>query len=137
MTNLTVDIASADEATEIVQRLLTFNRKQAGPENVVHIALSLKSGDGRLVGGITAAKSWDTLIVDVLWVDELERGKGYGERLLAIAEQRGVELGCKLAVLETFSFQAEAFYVANGYETVSTVAGWPPSGSLSRMVKAL
>ena len=137
MRNAVIGEASVGDATEIVERLIAFNSEQAEPENVAHVALSLKTHDGRLIGGVTAARSWKTLIIDVLWVDEIERGKGYGEQLLAAVEQRGVELGCNQAALETFSFQATRFYVSNGYTTVGEVMGWPPSGKLSRMVKPL
>jgi len=137
VTHASIGVASAAEARDLAQRLVSFNEGVAGQENVERIMLSLKDLDGNLIGGITAARSWDTLVIDVLWVDKQVRGHHYGSLLLQQAERRGVEIGCKRAVLETFSFQAEGFYARHGYETLSKIDGWPPLGHLSRMVKVL
>ena len=137
MTRASISVATEAEAEDVAQRLVSFNREVAGPENVERIMLSLKEPNGRLVGGISAARSWDTLVIETLWVDDQIRGHHYGSLLLQESEHRGVEIGCKRAVLETFSFQAEEFYARHGYHTLSKIDGWPPSGHLSRMLKVL
>jgi GNAT superfamily N-acetyltransferase len=49
--------------------------------------------------------------------DDLRR-RGVGRELMAYAETRVVERGCHSALLDTFSFQARAFYEKLGYEGI-------------------
>ncbi|WP_272899885.1 GNAT family N-acetyltransferase [Tolypothrix bouteillei] len=42
------------------------------------------------------------------------RGEGYGDALLATAEQEAVKRGCQYVYLDTFSFQAPEFYRKQG-----------------------
>lgn len=136
MSGVGIQEATVEQTREIIDRLVAFNQRRAGQENVSPINLSLVHVDRCLCGGIKAASSWDTLVVDVLWIDETARGLGYGS-LLAEAERRARQLGCKRAVLETFSFQAEGFYRHHGYRAVGTISELPPAGHLSRMMKVL
>ena len=70
---------------------------------------------GRVVAGLDGAAYWRKVHVRLLWVHPAYRSKGLGRRLVSWAEQRGRELGCVAAVVDTMSFQAPGFYARLGY----------------------
>ena len=87
-------------------------------ESFIHSAedLSCYAEEGGVcLGGINAFRLDTLLMVDRLWVDESQRGKGLGRRLLTAVEEKGRTQGAKLAELNTFGFQAPDFYEKMGY----------------------
>jgi ribosomal protein S18 acetylase RimI-like enzyme len=73
----------------------------------------------------------------ILWVARALRGKGHGQRLLAAAERRAIERGCRHVFLDTFNFQAPDFYVKQGYEIYARADDWPVGHSHFFLRKAL
>lgn len=76
--------------------------------------------DGKIIAGIVAASTMDTLEVEFLFVDEGYRREGLGSKLLDHAEMLARQNGLKRILLNTYSFQAPEFYKKHGY-TVQTV----------------
>lgn len=74
--------------------------------------------DGKTIAGIVAGGLGDLLEVEFLYVDEECRGKGIGRRLLAHVEDLARQRGLKRVLLNTYSFQAPAFYKKLGYTEV-------------------
>lgn len=70
---------------------------------------------GVCLGGVNAFRLDTLLMVDRLWVDESQRGKGLGRRLLAAVEEKGRLGGAERVELNTFGFQAPGFYEKMGY----------------------
>ena len=64
--------------------------------------------------------------IRTLWVHAEHRGRGYGHRLLAMAEQEAVARGCTLISLASYSFQAPEFYQRHGYEIGWYLQDFPP-----------
>ena len=77
------------------------------------------------------------LNIDVLFVEAEARNYGLGGRLLAEAERQAIELGAKNAKLETFEWQAPAFYLKHGYEEYARVEDYAPGFYLASMRKSL
>jgi len=77
--------------------------------------------DGACLGGINAFRLDDLLMVDRLWVDESQRGKSLGRRLLAAVEEKGRAQGAKRVELNTFGFQAPGFYEKLGYRRLAAL----------------
>lgn len=73
------------------------------------------SEKGKIVAGIVAESTFDTLEVEFLFVEESCRGKGYGCLLLSHVEELARRDGLKRVLLNTYSFQAPGFYKALGY----------------------
>jgi len=98
--------------------------------------VTLRSGDGGLIGGITCDLYLGGLLIEWAWIEETRRGQGYGSRLLAAAERHGQERGASFAHLDTFTFQARGFYERHGYEVFGVL---PYPGGIERfyMRKAL
>jgi GNAT superfamily N-acetyltransferase len=120
------------------RQLREFNYRYAGeyPE-VQYIRLNAREDGGRVVGGVRALVAMHWLQVEVLWVEEGARHGGIGSRLLAEVERLGRERGATRASLETFEFQAPAFYAKHGYEEASRIEKYVGSYYLAKMTKRL
>ena len=44
--------------------------------------------------------------------------QGYGTQLLEAAEREAIKNGCIFSAVDTFDFQAEEFYLKNGYKRI-------------------
>lgn len=86
----------------------------------------LRSEGGEVLGGLLGFIWGGWLQIDSLWVSDVARGQGHGQRLLAAAEAYGAERGCVGVFLDTYSFQARPFYERQGYEVFGTLADCPP-----------
>ncbi len=100
----------------IKNNLKRHNEKFTVPDNHKELAVFLKDEAGKIKGGITGGTYWDWLYIDSLWIEELIRHKGYGKKLLEVAEKEAKKRGCNNAHLDTHDFQAVNFYQKNGYE---------------------
>ena len=131
--------AGADRAymEAIRKKLIAFNEGATGKENHAELFFSARSAGGELVGGLIAAIYWHTLHVDVIWTEVGYRGKGIASRLLREAEKEALAKGCKLAILETFDFQAPAFYLKQGYVQVGQIDDYPKGHTKFIFRKAL
>jgi GNAT superfamily N-acetyltransferase len=77
------------------------------------------------VGGVLGEVYWGWFYLDLLWVKEELRGRGYGHRLLEIAEDEARKRGAKHVYLDTFSFQAPDFYERHGYQVFGELEDFP------------
>ena len=111
----------------IAAPLEAFNDARLGggawPDAVV--AFALQDAAGRIDGGLWGRRYYHWLIVDVLFVPDNLRGQGLGTALLARAETEARAEGCVGVWLDTFSFQAPAFYARNDYAMVGEIGDYP------------
>jgi 8-oxo-dGTP pyrophosphatase MutT (NUDIX family) len=77
------------------------------------------------LAGLVGSTYAGWLFVAELWVHVDLRRRGIGSGLLALAEQRAIDLGCHSAMLDTFSFQGPEFYPRFGYRAYGTL-DYPP-----------
>lgn len=130
------DGAATREA--VFRGLLAHNEAKVGPRNTKPLSLSLRDAEGNIVGGLVGELKWGWLHVDMLWVDEIIRGNGYGETLLATAEREAREHGATGIYLNTGSRQAPAFYEKLGYQEYGRLENYPVAGSsLHHFMKTL
>jgi GNAT superfamily N-acetyltransferase len=102
-----------------------YNEQQAGEDKAKSLCFVVQGPDREIVGGVIGATYWDWLHVDLMWVREEFRGRGYGQRLLALAEEEARRRGAKNAYLDTFSFQAPGFYKRYGYQVFGELDDFP------------
>lgn len=110
----------------IREGLTQFNREQVGSRDLRFLNLAAFDAAEQVIGGILAEQIWGWLLIEVLWVAPEARGRGIGRALLNQAEQLAQARGCKHAALETFSFQARAFYERQGYVVYGALEDFPP-----------
>jgi GNAT superfamily N-acetyltransferase len=118
---------SSAAADDFLRSALTdFNRMQTEDDQHRLLRAFLRDGDGELVGGLLGGTYWGWLYVEILWVPEEHRGRGYGRNLLAAAEREAVHRGCLRAHLDTHDFQAVEFYRKQGYVVAGKLEDLPP-----------
>ena len=146
--SISISVVSHEQepSGDIVGRLREFNYAHVGEFHygnvgdllpVQRVNLNAHTEDGRVVGGIRAFVILSLLRIEVLFVDESERGQGIGARLLAAAERLACGMGAKSASLETFEFQAPMFYARCGYVEISRINGYAKDFYLAAMTKTL
>lgn len=101
------------------------------------IAILIRDKRNSIVGGVIGYAMGGWLLVDLLWVEESLRNKGYGTKLVKMVENEAVRLGCKYAHLETFSFEARPFYEKHGYTLFATLDNYPDGHSKHFLKKKL
>jgi GNAT superfamily N-acetyltransferase len=114
-----------------------YNKQQAGDYGYSPICFVVRSADGDVVGGVIAQTYWDWLYIDLMWVREDQRGRGYGSRLLTLVEDEARKRGARHVHLDTFSFQAPDFYLRHGYQTFGVLDDYPNGHQRFYLTKAL
>ncbi|MFC0186721.1 GNAT family N-acetyltransferase [Fictibacillus aquaticus] len=114
---------------EVRRNLIEYNMsqvlehtRQAISENV---SILLKGDNDTILGGIVGQIYYHCLSIDLFWIDEKLRGKGYGKELMTAAEELALNKGCKLIKLDTLSFQAPEFYEKLGYLEYGKLDNFP------------
>lgn len=102
-----------------------YNRQQAGDGHFQRLCFVLVAPDREIVGGVFGETYWDWFHLDLLWIKDELRGHGYGQRLLAQAEEEARQRGVKQVYLDTFSFQAPEFYEKYGYRVFGELNEFP------------
>ena len=125
----------------IDDRIIEYNREQIPfTQEPAFIPLNriIRSEKGEIIAGINAMLyCWRCMTIDVLWVKEEHRRKGYGERLLQEMEHIAIEEGCAVIQLDTFDFQAKDFYLKNGYVVFGELEDCPVGHTRYYMKKNL
>jgi len=114
-----------------------FNIQQAGEDNAQTLCFVLRAPDQEIVGGVIGITYWDWLHIELLWVKEELRGRGYGHRLLTLAEDEARQRGAKNVYLDTLSFQAPDFYEQHGYQIFGELEDFPAGHQRYFMKKQL
>lgn len=92
----------------------------------IPISRIIKEDNEEIVAGVNALLyCWNCMYIDVLWVKEGSREKGYGSILLREVEKIAKEKECSLIHLDTFDFQAKDFYLKHGYEIFGVLENCP------------
>jgi len=115
-----------DSAWGIIGRgLSNYNQEQAGDQKFQRLCFVLHTPDREIVGGVLGEIYWGWFHLDLLWVKDDLRGRGYGRRLLIAAEKEAQQRGAKNVFLDTFSFQAPDFYKKHGYKVFGKLGDFP------------
>jgi GNAT superfamily N-acetyltransferase len=114
-----------EDIEELRSRLEEYNNAHAGKGRYRFLLLTADDYGGRLAAGLCARMHFSWMFVDSLWVAEKARGRGLGTKLLEQAEQQASQHGCHSVWLDTFSFQAPAFYRKHGHEIFGELPDYP------------
>jgi GNAT superfamily N-acetyltransferase len=132
MPTITVERSIGTTKKAVLAGLGAYNDEHFGKQKVRSIAVSLKDR-GKIVGHLWAT----VLFIQYLWIDQKQRGKGVGTRLIAAIEDEARRQGAVQAHVDTMSFQAPGFYRSCGYEEFGTVKGYPGGVTRHSFTKSL
>lgn len=118
------DQHSKDEEEIVSEGLYAYNRSQV-EDHYRPLNLFVRNQSGAIKGGLLGATYWGWCAINILWLHDDLRGKGYGTRLMQIAEEEAVRRGCFGAHLDTLSFQALPFYQKLGYTVFGQIDDFP------------
>ncbi|HAT1887568.1 TPA: GNAT family N-acetyltransferase [Legionella pneumophila] len=121
---LVVDPKLLEQQDKIIRDgIINFNAPFTGakPERY---SIYVKDNDGHIIGGSIVYVHKNSIYVDVLWVSEEYRGMGIGAELLRSIEAEAIKRGISESTLDTFSFQAEGFYLKQGYKHLGTIKNY-------------
>ncbi|MBO6560804.1 MAG: GNAT family N-acetyltransferase [Nisaea sp.] len=122
MTELTFNVidGQTDGLYEIDQRLVAFNRERSD-WNSRYFTVEIRDADGKLRGGAGARVNLGIVEVSTIWLDNDLRGNGWGRRLVETVVEKGRDLQAGKIMLDTYDFQARAFYEALGFSVFGTL----------------
>jgi GNAT superfamily N-acetyltransferase len=115
----------AKEVAAVEQSLARFNTTHVGPDHYLPLNMFARNHDGEVFAALLGETYWNWLHVRILWIHESHRKMGLGRRLLREAEDEARRRGCQNANLDTHDFQAEEFYLKNGYEVFGVLDDLP------------
>jgi GNAT superfamily N-acetyltransferase len=126
-----LDAADPTDVDFIFDGLRQYN-EQFHPIDHRSLYVFIRDEAGVLVGGLLGDTYWGWLSINIVWIEERYRGQGYGQRLLAVAEEEARRRGCVHVHLDTLSFQARPFYEKLGYRVYGTLEDFPAGGEHER-----
>lgn len=133
---LTERISPQDEKA-IYQGLLTYNLARLEDRHPRQLGVFLRDEAGSPTAGLIGMTHGNWLSIRYLWVSEPLRGQGIGSRLLETAESAALSRGCRYAFVDTFHFQAPAFYERHAYCQVFALTEYPLTGGRFYYTKRL
>ena len=103
---------NGDVIIAIREGLSQYNSSLRPDPSAAPITLAVHDDRRELIAGLSGRTAYGWLRIDILWVSEQKRGRGIGKRLVDFAEKIAIDRGCHGAHLDTYGFQAPAFYEA-------------------------
>jgi GNAT superfamily N-acetyltransferase len=128
---------SGEDNSRLGQGLNQHAIEQLGEGGFKPVGIFVRDGNGGILAGISGFLNWNWLQISLLWVDDSLRGEGVGSELMQRIESVGRDKGCRFAHVDTFSFQARAFYESLGFTVFATLESYPPEHSRHYLRKTL
>ena len=117
------------QKSQIIGDLIrSYNRSKREVAESEPLNLYVEDEHGEIMAGLVAETFGNWLEIEYLFVKEDLRGQGIGSQLLKQAESEAKKRNCRFAFVNTYQFQAPAFYQKHGYKEVFTLKDYPYTG---------
>ena len=117
------------QKSQIIGDLIrSYNRSKREVAESEPLTLYVEDEHGEIMAGLVAETFGNWLEIEYLFVKEDLRGQGIGSQLLHQAESEAKMRNCRFAFVNTYQFQAPAFYQKYGYKEVFTLKDYPYTG---------
>lgn len=128
---MTMTIQQADRPDDaympIWAPLLRFNQDTVGNAQGEAFALTVCAPrSDEVLGGLWALSLWGSFYIGLVVTPETARGQGLGTELMRRAEAEALARGCSTMWLDTYAFQARAFYERLGFRVFGQIDGPAP-----------
>ena len=110
-----VDKAPEDFEKIMREDLAAYETSHGIDVNFKKFALLLTNEAGKICGILNGFTAFSEVYIDDMWVDKLQRGKGYGRKLIQALENHFEGKGFNNMNLVTSAFQAPEFYKKCGF----------------------
>jgi GNAT superfamily N-acetyltransferase len=110
---------------KILEPLDRYNDAAAGPGRWGALAVTVRAGDGEVVGGLWGRTGYGFLFVELLALGPA-RGLGLGRSVMERAEAEAKRQGLLGIWLDTWTFQAPDFYPKLGFVECGRITEYPP-----------
>lgn len=116
---------TSDEIDAIEDRLYAHNADAIGCDDARGMGFVVRNTTGETIAA-AAGYSWAaTSELKQLWVAPHHRGRGLGRALLGAYVAEAARRGVKRIWVQSYDFQAPAFYEAAGFVRMAEFDGWP------------
>jgi len=126
--HIRLDNTESQKAQEIGDLIRSYNRSKREAAESEPLNLYVEDDSGQVMAGLVAETFGNWLEIEYLFVKEDLRGQGIGPQLLQQAESEAKKRNCRFAFVNTYQFQAPAFYQKHGYKEVFTMKNYPYTG---------
>ena len=126
--HIRLENTESQKAQEIGNLIRSYNRSNRETAESEPLNLYVEDEHGQLLAGLVAETFGNWLEIEYLFVKEELRGQGIGSQLLQQAESEAKKRNCRFAFVNTYQFQAPAFYQKYGYKEVFTMKDYPYTG---------
>ena len=126
--HIRLENTESQKAQKIGELVRSYNRSKREAAESEPLNLYIEDEHGRLLAGLVAETFGNWLEIEYLFVKEELRGQGIGSQLLQQAESEAKKRNCRFAFVNTYQFQAPAFYQKYGYKEVFTMKDYPYTG---------
>lgn len=117
------------QKSQIIGDLIrSYNRSKREVAKSEPLNLYVEDEHGEIMAGLVAETFGNWLEIEYLFVKEDIRGQGIGSKLLEQAESEAKMRNCRFAFVNTYQFQAPAFYQKQDYKKVFTLKDYPYTG---------
>ena len=126
--HIRLDNTESQKSQEIGNLIRSYNRSKREAAESEPLNLYVEDDSGELMAGLVGETFGNWLEIEYLFVKEDIRGQGIGSQLLQQAESEAKKRNCRFAFVNTYQFQAPAFYQKYGYKEVFTLKDYPYTG---------
>ncbi len=122
---------------EIHNMLRSYNLSKREKSENIPLGVYYEDETGKKLAGLTGKTFGNWLCINYLFVSENLRNQGIGSKIVMSAENEARNRGCKYVFVDTFSFQAPAFYEKLGYRCVFSLTNYPYTEERHYYIKEL
>ena len=126
--HIRLDNTESQKSQEIGNLIRSYNRSKREEAESEPLNLYVEDEHDEIMAGLVAETFGNWLEIEYLFVKEDLRGQGIGSQLLQQAESEAKKRNCRFAFVNTYQFQAPAFYQKHGYKEVFTLKDYPYTG---------
>jgi len=136
MPSISVERTIGKTKKAVLGGLIGYNNEKMGKQKYKRLAVSLREGNA-IIGGIVGEVWTTVLFIQLFWLEQRLRRKGFGARLIKAIEDEARRFGATRAYVDTMSFQAPGFYRSCGYEEFGSIEGYPGGVTRHWLTKTL
>ena len=126
--HIRLENTESQKAQEIGNLIRSYNRSIRETAESEPLNLYIEDEQGQLLAGLVAETFGNWLEIEYLFVKEDLRGQGIGSQLLQQVESEAKKRNCRYVFVNTYQFQAPAFYQKHDYQEVFTLKDYPCTG---------